>query len=277
MTIKEVEECTGLARSNIRFYEKEKLIKPQRNQGNGYRDYSREDVEHIKKIAYLRTLGIPIEEIGRIKADELPLHEAIAKQKEALRGQIADLDKARSICEKMLSSEGLSYENLQVEQYVAGLDDYWNDNKAVFKLDSADFLYLWGSRITWLVITLLCLGIGILSYGKLPDEIPVQWSGGEASSLVSKMFIFAYPAACVVIRVLLRPCIRVRSGSGPYSNAVAEYITNYICFVALSAEVFSILFIYGVVKNIVAVLLADTVVLIGLLIAGRIKLEKGAP
>ena len=30
MTIKEVEERTGLARSNIRFYEKEKLIEPSR-------------------------------------------------------------------------------------------------------------------------------------------------------------------------------------------------------------------------------------------------------
>lgn len=40
MTIKEVEQITGLARSNIRFYEKEKLINPERNSGNGYRDYS---------------------------------------------------------------------------------------------------------------------------------------------------------------------------------------------------------------------------------------------
>ena len=31
MTIKDVEERTGLSRSNIRFYEKEKLIEPSRN------------------------------------------------------------------------------------------------------------------------------------------------------------------------------------------------------------------------------------------------------
>ena len=55
MTIKDVEERTGLSRSNIRFYEKEKLIEPSRNESNGYRDYSKNDVENIKKIAYLRT------------------------------------------------------------------------------------------------------------------------------------------------------------------------------------------------------------------------------
>ena len=39
MTIKEAEEQTGLSRSNIRFYEKEGLVKPRRNAGNSYRDY----------------------------------------------------------------------------------------------------------------------------------------------------------------------------------------------------------------------------------------------
>ena len=49
MTIKEVENQTGLARSNVRFYEKEKLIEPSRNESNGYREYSEKDVEDIKK------------------------------------------------------------------------------------------------------------------------------------------------------------------------------------------------------------------------------------
>ena len=44
MTIKEVEQITGLTRSNIRFYEKEKLITPDRNENNGYREYSEEDI-----------------------------------------------------------------------------------------------------------------------------------------------------------------------------------------------------------------------------------------
>ena len=40
MTIKEAEQMTGLTRSNIRFYEKEQLISPDRNVKNGYREYS---------------------------------------------------------------------------------------------------------------------------------------------------------------------------------------------------------------------------------------------
>ena len=73
MTIKDVEERTGLSRSNIRFYEKEKLIEPSRNESNGYRDYSENDVENIKKIAYLRTLGISIEDIRNIISEKVTL------------------------------------------------------------------------------------------------------------------------------------------------------------------------------------------------------------
>ena len=274
MTIKEVEERTGLTRSNVRFYEKEKLIEPLRNESNGYRDYSESDVESIKKIAYLRTLGISIEDIRSVISEKTTLQEVIERQREALEGQIIDLNKAKIMCEKMLGEESINYDNLQVEQYVPELQDYWNDNQSIFKLDSVSFLYIWGSFITWTTITALCLIIGVLSYTKLPPEIPVQWREGVASSLVDKKFIFAYPIVCIVIRYLLKPFIYVKlQMNNYYSEIITEYLTNYMCFVALSAEVFSILFIYGVIKNIVVVLLVDTVVLIGLLMLGITKMD----
>ena len=95
MTIKDVEERTGLSRSNIRFYEKEKLIEPSRNESNGYRDYSENDVENIKKIAYLRTLGISIEDIRSIISEKVTLQEMLKKQKEVLKNQITDLNKSK--------------------------------------------------------------------------------------------------------------------------------------------------------------------------------------
>ena len=183
MTIKDVEERTGLSRSNVRFYEKEKLVEPSRNESNGYRDYSENDVENIKKIAYLRTLGISIEDIRNIISEKVTLQEMLEKQKEVLKNQITDLNKAKLMCEKMLDEGSISYEKLQVEQYVTDFHDYWKDNRTVFKLDSVSFLYIWGSMLTWITITVLCLIIGALSYSKLPVKIPVQWSKGVATSL----------------------------------------------------------------------------------------------
>ena len=273
MTIKEVEERTGLARSNIRFYEKEKLIEPSRNEKNGYRDYSEQDIENIKKIAYLRTLEISIEDIRYVMSNKVPLMDVIERQTATIQTQIEDLNKAKIMCEKMLAAGNVSFDEMQVEKYVTDLQTYWNDNKTVFKLDSVSFLYIWGSLITWTIITSLCLIIGLVLYTKLQPEIPVQWSNGSAISLVDKNFIFVYPLACIIIRLFLRPVILVSLLKNyPYGELITEYLTNYLCFIALSVELFSILFVYGLVKSIVIVLIIDTVVLIGTLIVGIAKM-----
>lgn len=273
MTIKEVESLTGLARSNIRFYEKEKLVEPARNEKNGYRDYSMQDVEHIKKIAYLRTLGISIDDIRAAISGKVTLLELVEGQAEALEGQIADLNRAKAMCKRMLRDGDITYGNLQVEEYAGeGLREYWKGNRPVFQLDSVSFLYLWGSLATWAGIAGLCLLAGILSFPNLPPELPVQWSNGAASSLVDKHFIFAYPLGCIAIRYLLRPWIYAKLRlDRHYGELIAEYLANYLCFVLLSAEVFSILFVYGMVKQIVPVLLVDSAVLVGLLAVGMVK------
>ena len=274
MTIKDVEERTGLSRSNIRFYEKEKLIEPSRNESNGYRDYSENDVENIKKIAYLRTLGISIEDIRSIISEKVTLQEMLEKQKEVLKNQITDLNKAKLMCEKMLDEESISYEKLQVEQYITDLHDYWKDNRTVFKLDSVSFLYIWGSMLTWISITVLCLIIGALSYSKLPTEIPVQWSKGVATSLVNKNWIFICPIICIAVRCLLKHFIYAKlQMNNYYGEIITEYLTNYMCFIVLSVEIFSILFTFGVVKSVVVLLFVNTAVFMGLLVVGLTKMD----
>lgn len=274
MTIKEAEEQTGLTRSNIRFYEKEKLIQPSRNDRNGYRDYSEKDIENIKKIAYLRTLEISIEDIRNIISDKVSLTEIIEKQAATLQTQIKGLHKAKIICERMLESGNISFDELQVEKYTEDLETYWADNKPIFKTDSVRFLYIWGGLVTWVIITCLCLTISILAYPKLPEEIPVQWNNGIAASVVDKKFIFVYPLACICIRVLLKPVIYVKFLMNClYGELITEYLLNYLCFIVLSAEIFSVLFVHGLIKSVVAVLLVDTVILIGILIAGITKIN----
>lgn len=275
MTVKDVEERTGLTRSNIRFYEKEGLIGPSRNDKNGYRDYSESDVETIKKIACLRTLEISIEDIRCIIADKVSLIEVIEKQTAAIKEQIEGLNKAKAMCERMMADGDVSFDELQVEKYVTNMQNYWKNNKNIFKSDSVSFLYIWGSLITWIVITFLCLIAGILSYAKLPDKLPIQWNQGLAVSFMDKKFIFAYPLACIIVRFLLRPVMYVKYFLyHPYGELITEYLSNYICFIALSLELFSILFVYGLVKSVVTILLVDTIVLIGILLIALSTVSK---
>ena len=135
-------------------------------------------------------------------------------------------------------------------------------------------MYIWGSMLTWTTITALCLIIGVLSYSKLPTEIPVQWSNGVATSLLNKNWIFIYPVICIIIRYLLKPFIYAKlQMNNYYGEIITEYLTNYMCFIVLSIEIFSILFTFGVVKNIVILLFVNTVVFIGLLVVGLTKMD----
>jgi len=174
MTIKDAEEKTGLSRSNIRFYEKEKLIQPAKNNNNGYKDYSLEDVDKIKKIAYLRTLGISIDDIRSVMLQEITLYEVIKSQNARLDEQITRLKNSKKMCDMMLQSDALTFEDLNIEAYVTNVDDYWKKNRKSLRFDSAGFLSKWGSIATWRMMFLLCIVAAILSFPILPSEIPVQ-------------------------------------------------------------------------------------------------------
>ena len=56
MKINEVEKLLGIPMATIRFYEKEGLLVPQRNE-NSYREYSEKDVQLLKKIIDMNNAG----------------------------------------------------------------------------------------------------------------------------------------------------------------------------------------------------------------------------
>lgn len=86
---------------------------------------------------------------------------------------------------------------------------------------------------------------------------------------VSFSLIFAFPIACIIIRTVIRPILygKVRTYT-PHVEIVTEYIANSMCLAVLSAEVFSILFSAGLVKNIVVVFLAEGIILASLFFLG---------
>lgn len=270
MTIKEVEEKTGLTRSNIRFYEKEKLIQPIRNESNGYREYTEKDVEDIKKIACLRTLGISIETIHRIILKEISLRDVIGEQMYKLDAQVVNLEKAKIICQSMLADSKISYENLDVEAFVPELETYWQSNPKIFRLDSVGFLYMWGGVLVWAILTAACLAAALVVWPILPNQIPIQWNGGEVSSAVGKIFIFAYPLACIVIRLLFRPYLRNKLQIYTWccGEMITDYLTNFFCFVILSVEVFTVLYVYDIATHVTTLLLIDSLIFLGLFIWG---------
>ena len=83
MTIKEIENLSGMTRANIRFYEKEGLIKPQRD-SNGYRNYSVDDLNILKRIRLLRTLHLSLDDIKSLSKNEQELTELLIQHLSSL-------------------------------------------------------------------------------------------------------------------------------------------------------------------------------------------------
>ncbi len=96
MTIKDMELQTGLARANIRYYEAEGLITPERAE-NGYRDYSQEDAETLLRVKLLRALGLTVGQIKAVVRGETELAAALSARIAAIQKEKTALDRAGEI------------------------------------------------------------------------------------------------------------------------------------------------------------------------------------
>ena len=111
MTVKELEQALGMSRANIRFYEKEGLLSPLRLE-NGYRDYTPDDLETLRKIKLLRQLQVPVEDIRALQQGGKELTALLAAQEEDLRRRASDLEAARTLCRRM-EADQVSYRDLE--------------------------------------------------------------------------------------------------------------------------------------------------------------------
>lgn len=127
MKIKEVEERVGIQKKNIRYYEEEGLLRPARNRGNNYREYSEEDVRQLERIKALRALGIPISDIRLLSEERASLDEIMKKRLDSIEGEARELQEAKKICESIISDH-VTYDT--VDSYVAGQEKdeaLWRD------------------------------------------------------------------------------------------------------------------------------------------------------
>lgn len=273
MTIKEVEQRTGLPRSVIRFYEKEGLIAPQRNEDNRYRDYSQADVDELTRIAFLRTLEIPLTEIGRVRAQEVSLRDVACAQAEALRAKGQGLMRAAALCDQLAEDAPESLTALDVTRYTAQPEAYVRENRSVLLRDCESFARWFGGTGCFFLLLVLSALVALWAYPKLPPRIPIQWDHGEVTGSAPRLSIFGYTLAIALIRLWLSGLLRVNCQRyfGYYGDLFAAYAVNGLCLLTLCAEVFTVLYVYGAARSVDTVLLAAgafVLVLLALVLRG---------
>lgn len=120
MTIKEIEERSGMTRANVRFYESEGLLHPERKE-NGYRDYSDADLETLLRVRLLRALGVPLDDIRALQAGKSALSDTLSRQLEALLAEQKNVERSQEICREMLD-DGAQYPTLDAPRYLDALE-----------------------------------------------------------------------------------------------------------------------------------------------------------
>ena len=116
MNIKQAEAKTGISRRNIRFYEAQGLLRPQRNADNSYREYTDEDIRTLKLIRMLRMTDMPLEEIRGILSGSCPLSITAARHKERLIRRQEELLGAIRLCDGL---QGQQIQALDIDQVLA--------------------------------------------------------------------------------------------------------------------------------------------------------------
>ena len=92
----------------LRYYEKEGLVNPSR-EGNGYRDYSDEDVEKLRKIVILRKIGMSVEDINDIFDGVKSVNEVLDANIIKLQKQMNGLKGAINLSKKIMDEMVIIY------------------------------------------------------------------------------------------------------------------------------------------------------------------------
>lgn len=216
MKINQVEQLVGITKGNIRFYEKEGLLTPGRNNENGYRDYSDADVAWLKKIKLLRMLDVPIEEILRLKSGSLTLEDAMGRHMIQLQRRQANLEAAQGVCAQIRDSRS-QLDALDADGVLAGMERQEQEGTKFMNVGKQDKLTRYvspvGAAVVILVMMAAFIALIVWGFTTAPEESPP----------IGIVIAIAAIPVVVIIGVLAALYRRIKQIKGGEEDAAAQY------------------------------------------------------
>ncbi|WP_418747899.1 MerR family transcriptional regulator [Frisingicoccus sp.] len=137
MRINEVEQRVGITKKNIRFYEQQGLLKPERNAQNGYREYSEEDLLLLQKIKLLRKLSIPIEEIRKIETGALTMEDALRRHRISLEREQKNVEEMQLFCQMLIDHE-VRFSTMDALEYLEKMEHMEKEGTRFMNIQAKD-------------------------------------------------------------------------------------------------------------------------------------------
>ena len=198
MKVNELEKRLGISRDSIRFYEKEGLIRPKRS-ANGYRDYTAEDEETLRKVILMRKLGVSVEQIRELLEESSLLDETMEERVRAIRNEMETLNGALALAEKirndhvtMASMDPIKYLNAakEMEQNGGRFPDLIHDSISLSRYLYEEITEPLRYKRTW-IITLIPAAVSAVIWlfsGKNREILSVTLS---VMSLIALLMSFS--------------------------------------------------------------------------------------
>ena len=255
LKIKELENLLSISRSNIRFYEKQGLFCPEREENN-YRDYTEQDINILKKIIVLRKMGFTVEEIKLIQNNELPFAETITNVQHRIEEEIEQLSGSLKII-KQIAQENSSFDEIDIDKHWSIISNSEKSGEKFvdickdfleLELNSFDFMWKYaffhdfkksrakhGTVIACGILLLLCVLRGIAKVLIWKESF---WSG------------FLYPFVIALAgTIIILPLFLLSKKFPKVASIIATILLGII--ILFFVGIF-LLILYGIIKSIIA-------------------------
>ena len=189
MKIKQAEELVGITSKNIRFYEEQGLLFPERAE-NGYREYRQQDIETLKEIKLFRKFGVSVEEIKAVFEGKRKVADVLSNQMEAFEQEKENISHMENLIDVMLASE-IDINNLDIDHWLDQMEQMEKEGTSFVNISKEDIhMRKKAGAIAGASVILILLLIGIIA---------VVW-GNYYEPIPKGIFIFliAFPSTAIV-------------------------------------------------------------------------------
>ncbi len=216
MKINEVEQKVGITKKNIRFYEQQGLLKPERNAQNGYREYSEEDLLLLQKIKLLRKLSVPIEEIRKIETGALTVEDALRRHRIALEREQKNMEEMQLFCQMLIDNE-VRFSTMDALEYLEKMEHMEKEGTRFMHLQAPDRKHKFFAPLVMavLMVSLMMVIVGTILWAYAVDPL-------DSPPIPFMIIVTAIPII-MIIGVLWSLWKRYQEIKGGEEDAAAKY------------------------------------------------------
>lgn len=214
MFINEVENVVGLSKKSIRYYEEVGLITPTRNKTNDYRIYSKEDINKLRIIKFLRELNVPIKELQELDLGKITLKECMEERIKKIEVEEENYQKIKQMCNEIVQNDA-QYDSIDITKYFQKIRVINKEGFTMHEKENFKKRRIIGAIISSLVFSIFFIFLAsMILFFQLTKEEQIPWI-----IFAFLEFIFLLPITGIFYNLI----VRIKEINGGEEDEASKY------------------------------------------------------